>query len=120
MAMKAAQRLSADRPIFRAVMWAVKRKDHQSLSHWLQRWLSDIVNAAVVSLDADGIPSIPIVDCLMVRKRDEARAREELTFRIYAATGVSAKVGGIRHVAAEEAGNRWASDLRSNLQIVYC
>jgi hypothetical protein len=101
MAMKAAQRLSADRPIFRAVMWAVKRKNHRSLSQWLQRWLSDIVNAAVVSLDADGIPSIPIVDCLMVRQRDEARARDELASRIYAATGVCAKVGGIRYVSAE-------------------
>ena len=101
MAMKAAQRLSADRPIFLAVMWAVKRKNHRSLSQWLQRWLSDIVNAAVVSLDADGIPSIPIVDCLMVRQRDEAPARDELASRIYAATGVCAKVGGIRYVSAE-------------------
>ena len=101
MAMKATQRLSADRPIFRAVMWAVKRKNHRSLSQWLQRWLSDIVNAAVVSLDDDGIPSIPIVDCLMVRQRDEARARDELASRIYAATGVCAKVGGIRYVPAE-------------------
>lgn len=101
MAMKVAERLSASRPIFRAAMWAVKRKSHRDLSHLLQRWLSDIVNPAVVALDADGIPSIPIVDCLMVRQRDEARARDELASRIYAATGVRAKVGGIRYLPAE-------------------
>ena len=98
LAMKVAERLSASRPIFRAVMWAVKRKSHRNMSHWLQRWLSDVVNPAVLALDADGIPSIPIVDSLMVRQRDEARARHELAFRLYEATGVCAKVGGVRFV----------------------
>jgi hypothetical protein len=54
--------------------------------------LSDIVNPAVISLRARGIPSIPIVDCLMVRRQDEAAARDELVSRIFASTGVHASV----------------------------
>ena len=37
----------------------------------------------------------------MVRQRDEARARNELASRLYAETGVCAKVGGIRYVPEE-------------------
>ena len=100
MAMEITQRLIAGRPILTATMGAVKAGDHRALSWWMQRWTSDIVNGAVVALDAEGIPSIPIVDCLMVRQRDEDRARQELSSRIFAATGVRAMVGGIRHTIA--------------------
>jgi hypothetical protein len=54
--------------------------------------LSDVVNPAVMSLHAHGIPSIPIVDCLMVRSQDEAAARGELVSRMFASTGVRASV----------------------------
>ena len=52
----------------------------------------DHCSSAVMSLHARGIPSIPIVDCLMVRRQDEAVAREELVSRMLASTGVRAKV----------------------------
>ncbi len=100
MAMEAATDLMESRPILRATMWAVKKYSHRDLSPWLMRWVSDIVNGAVVALDAEGIPSIPIVDCLMVRQRDEDRARQELSSRIFEATGVRATVAGICHTIA--------------------
>jgi hypothetical protein len=100
MAMEITQRLTAGRPILTATLGAVKAGDHRALSWWMQRWTSDIVNGAVVALDAEGIPSIPIVDCLMVRRQDEERARQELSSRIFEATGVRATVGGIRHTFA--------------------
>jgi hypothetical protein len=97
MAMPVTQKLIAGRPILAALMCAVKATDHRALSRNLQRWMSDIVNESVLSLHARGIPSIPIVDCLMVRRQDEDAAREELSSRLYASTGVCAKVGGIRY-----------------------
>lgn len=103
MAMEATESLAAGRPIFTAAMWATKGRDHRVLSWLLQRWVSDIVNPAVLALRDRDIPSIPITDCLMVRKRDEAQARIELSWRIYDSTGVCATVGGIRY-APDEAG----------------
>jgi hypothetical protein len=97
MAMPVTHELLAGRPILKAVICAVKEKDYRALSGYLQRSTSDIVNASVLSLHARGIPSIPIVDCLMVRRQDEVAAREELSSRLYASTGVCAKVGGIRY-----------------------
>jgi hypothetical protein len=99
MAMPASRFLFDGRPIAGAVMRAVKRKSHRDLSHWLQRWTSDIVNASVLALYERGIPSIPITDCLLVRKRDEGIARDELAPRIYETAGVRAMVGGIRLAA---------------------
>jgi hypothetical protein len=100
MAMEITQTFTAGRPILTAAMGAVKANDHRALGWWMQRWTSDIVNGAVVALDAEGIPVIPIVDCLMVRRQDEDRARQELLSRIFEATGVCATVGGIRHTIA--------------------
>jgi hypothetical protein len=79
------------------VICAVKEKDYRALSGYLQRWTSDIVNPSVLALHARGIPSIPIVDSLMVRRQDEDAAREELSARLFASTGVRANVGGIRY-----------------------
>jgi len=103
MAMPVTQKLVAGRPILEEVMRKVKASDHRALSHYLQWWTSEIVNESVLSLHACGIPSIPIVDCLMVRRQDEAAAREELSSRLYASTGVCAKVGGARYVATTNA-----------------
>ena len=97
MAMEATESLAAGRPIFTAAMWATKGRDHRVLSWLLQRWVSDIVNPSVLALRARDIPAIPIVDCLVVRKRDEAQARIELSSRIYESTGVRATVGGMRY-----------------------
>ena len=99
MAMPASRLLFDGRPIASAVMRAVKRKSHRDLSHWLQRWTSDIVNASVLALYERGIPSIPITDCLLVRKRDEGIARDELASRIHESAGARAMVGGIRYAA---------------------
>ena len=99
MAMAASRFLLDGRPIASAAMRAVKRKSHRDLSHWLQRWTSDIVNASVLALYEQGIPSIPITDCLLVRKRDEDIARDELAFRIFDSAGVRAMVGEIRYAA---------------------
>jgi hypothetical protein len=97
MAMPVTHDLLAHRPILKAVICADKDRDYRALSGCLQRWTSDIVNASVLSLHGRGIPSIPIVDCLMVRRQDEAAAREELSSRLHASTGVRANVGGIRY-----------------------
>lgn len=99
MAMPVTHELLAGRPILKAVICAVKEKDYRALSGCLQRWTSDIVNGAVLALHARGIPSIPIVDCLMVRRQDEAAAREELSSRLFASTGVRAIVGGVRYAS---------------------
>jgi hypothetical protein len=105
MAMPVTHELLAGRPILAAVMSAVKATDHRALSRWLQRWTSNIVNPSVLALHARGIPSIPIVDCLMVRRQDEAAAREELSSRLFASTGVRANVGGIRYTPPALASN---------------
>jgi hypothetical protein len=99
-AMSAAEPLLAGRRILTEAMWRVKKTDHRNLGQWLRRWTGDIVNPAVMALHSEGIPSIPIVDCLMVRRQDEDRARQELLSRIFEATGVCATVGGIRHTIA--------------------
>lgn len=97
MAMEATESLAAGRPIFTAAMWATKGRDHRVLSWLLQRWVSDIVNPSVLALRDRDIPAIPIVDCLVVRRRDEAQARIELSSRTYESTGVRATVGGMRY-----------------------
>lgn len=97
MAMDVTERLLAGHPILRKVLWEVKRKNHRDLSQWLQRWVSDIVNPSVLALHENGIPSIPIVDCLLVRKRDQKSAVDELLRRLFEATGVCAMVGGVRY-----------------------
>jgi len=101
MAMPVTHELLAGRPILEAAIKKVKQTDHRALSRWLRRWTSDTVNPAVLALHARGIPSIPITDCLMVRKQDEAAAREELSSRLFAATGVRAMVGGVRWAASQ-------------------
>jgi hypothetical protein len=105
MAMPVTQELIAGRPILAAAMSAIKATDHRALSRWLQRWTSDSVNASVLALHARGIPCIPIVDCLMVRRQDEDAAREELSSRLFASTGVRANVGGIRYTPPALASN---------------
>lgn len=92
MALKATEPLYAGRRIFTNVMWAVKRSDHRNLSHWLRRWTSDMVNPAVLALHERGIPSIPIVDGLMIRKQDAEAARDDLDSRLFASTGIRGKV----------------------------
>jgi hypothetical protein len=105
MAMAVTHELLAGRPILKAVICAVKEKDYRALSGYLQRWTSDIVNPSVLALHARGIPSVPIVDSLMVRRQDEAAAREELSSRLFASTGVRANVGGIRYTPPALASN---------------
>ena len=97
MGMDVTKRLLTHHPLLRDIFWRLKNKDHRVLSRWLQRWTSDIVNPSVLLLHKNGIPSIPIVDCLLVRKRDKEAAVEELSKRIFESTGVCAKVGGIRY-----------------------
>jgi hypothetical protein len=97
MAMEAAKRLMEGRPILREIMGAVKRWSHKDLAPHLLQFVAGIVNPSLLALHARGIPSIPIVDCLMVRERDAAAARNELGARIYEATGVCAKIGGVRY-----------------------
>ena len=92
MAMPITQRLIADRPILANTMKAMKEHDHRGLGEWLRRWTSEIVNPALISLHDRDIPSIPIVDGLMVRKRDAEAAGEELTSRLLAATGARVQV----------------------------
>lgn len=92
MAMPITQRLIAGRPILANTMRAMKKTDHRGLGEWLRRWTSEIVNPALISLHERGIPSIPIVDGLMVRKRDAEVAGEELTSRLLASTGARVEV----------------------------
>ena len=92
MALTATEPLLAGRRILNEAMWKVKKNDHRNLGHWLRRWTSDIVNPAVLSLHARNIPSIPIVDGLMIRKQDAEAARNELASRLFASTGVRANV----------------------------
>jgi hypothetical protein len=92
MAMPVTQRLIAGRPILANTMRAMKEHDHRGLGEWLRRYTSDIVNPAVQALHARGIPSIPITDGLMVRKRDAEVAGEELTSRLFATTGARVQV----------------------------
>jgi hypothetical protein len=92
MAMPITQRLIAGRPILANTMRAMKEHDHRGLGEWLRRWTSEIVNPALISLHDRGIRSIPIVDGLMVRKRDAETAGEELTARLLAATGARVQV----------------------------
>jgi hypothetical protein len=93
-AMGAVDRILEDRPILDEAIRRVKARDHATLARYLQRWTSQIVNPAHLALAKQGIPSVPIVDCLMVRDRDANIAHMELGYRIYAATGIRAKVGG--------------------------
>jgi hypothetical protein len=92
MALTATEPLLAGRRILNEAMWKVKKNDHRNLGHWLRRWTSDIVNPAVLSLHARSIPSIPIVDGLMIREQDAEAARNELASRLFASTGVRATV----------------------------
>ena len=111
MAMEATESLAVGRPIFTAAMWATKGRDHRVLSWLLQRWVSDIVNPSVLALRDRDIPTVPIVDCLVVRRRDEAQARIELSSRTYESTGVRATVGGIRYSLDQSTTNTGGANL---------
>ena len=92
MAIAATEPLLADHRILREVMWTVKKRNHRVVGQWLQRWTSEVMNPSVLALYARSIPSIPIVDGLMIRQRDAEAARDELASRLFASTGVRAEV----------------------------
>lgn len=77
----------------------IKREDHRAISKQLQHFTANAVTAALLEMQAKGLPAIPDTDCLIVRERDREAACLAIGAAMHAETrGVCVTVGGIRYV----------------------
>ncbi len=91
---------------------SIKRDDHRLISRQLQHFTANAVTAALLEMQAKGLPAIPDTDCLIVREQDREAACLAIGAAMHAETrGVCVTVGGIRYVrpcrrGSEESANR--------------
>lgn len=76
---------------------AIKKDDHRKMSAQFQHFTANAITAALLELQALGIPAVPDNDCLIVRKRDHGAACLAIGKAMFAETrGVRVTVGGVR------------------------
>ncbi len=92
------RRFGGHYPFTLRIIEDIKRKDRRNISKILRRLLSEVVNNALLDVQRQGIPAIPISDCLICRVSDKSFVAEVLGRHMFRMScGVSAKVGGIRY-----------------------
>ena len=79
------------------IVESIKRNDHRAISRALQHFTADAITAALLEMQALGLPAIPDTDCLIVRERDAETACRLIGAAMFRETrGVSVTVGGIK------------------------
>ena len=85
-------------PLCVSMIDSIKRDDHRNISRQLQHFTAAAINAALIEMQAEGLPAIPDVDCLIVRRTDHAAACAAIGRAMFTETrGVRVKVGGIHY-----------------------
>jgi hypothetical protein len=75
----------------------IKKTDHRNISKQLQHFTANAINAALLEIQALGLPAIPDTDCLIVRARDKEVACRIIAEKMLKETrGVWVTVGGLR------------------------
>ena len=93
------QSLRRQFPLCIAIIDAIKKHDHREISRQLQFFTANAVAAALLEMQAKGLPAIPDTDCLIVRERDREAACLAIGAAMHAETrGVCVTVGGVRYV----------------------
>lgn len=79
------------------IIESIKKDDHRNISRALQHFTANAINAALLEMQALGLPAIPDTDCLIVRQRDKETACRIIAAKMHAETrGVHVTVGGMR------------------------
>ena len=88
-------------PLCIGIIDSIKRDDHRSISRQLQHFTANAITAALLEMQAKGMPAIPDTDCLIVRERNRESACLAIGAAMHSETcGVCVTVGGIRYVPA--------------------
>jgi hypothetical protein len=96
------RRIRAAFPITFGIIEDIKRNDHRNLSKQLHRFTADVIAAALLEAQGEGIAAIPHVDALICQKKNQDRVCEAIGKQIFLATGVCGKIGGIRYSPLNE------------------
>ncbi|MGH8092689.1 MAG: hypothetical protein ACREIF_04380 [Chthoniobacterales bacterium] len=91
------RRIANEFPIIFGVIQDIKRGDHRNLSKQLHRFTADAISEALVEVQQQGISAIPLVDTLICQQQHRQEVCRRIGNQIFLATGVCAKVGGIRY-----------------------
>jgi hypothetical protein len=76
----------------------IKREDYRAISKQFQHFTATAITAALLEMQAKGLPAIPDTDCLIVRERDREAACLAIGAAMHAGTrGVCVTVGGVRY-----------------------
>jgi len=92
------QSLRRQFPLCVSIIDGIKRDDHRAISRQLQAFTARAIAAALIEMQAEGLPAIPDVDSLIVRERDHAAACAAIGRGMFTETrGVRVTVGGVRY-----------------------
>jgi hypothetical protein len=80
----------------------LKRNDHRVLGIQLRHYMAEVINPALLELQAKGIKSIPDCDAIIVPEAHHTAACEAIGRHMYKLTGVRCKVGKIRFRPSRE------------------
>ncbi len=95
------QSLRRQFPLCIGIIDSIKRDEHRAISKQLQHFTANAVTAALLEMQAKGLPAIPDTDCLIVRERDREAACLAIGAAMHTETcGVCVTAGGIRYVPA--------------------
>lgn len=75
----------------------IKNQDHRTLGIQLRSFTAQTINEALLAMQAKVLPCIPHTDSIMCRRQDKETACREIGAALHKLSGVSCKVGGIRH-----------------------
>ena len=92
------QSLRRQFPLCIGIIDSIKIDNHRLISRQLQHFTANAVTAALMEMQAKGLPAIPDTDCLIVRQRDHAAACLAIGKAMHAETrGVCVTVGGVHY-----------------------
>jgi hypothetical protein len=95
------QSLRRQFPLCIGIIDSIKRDDYRLISKQLQHFTANAITAALLDMQAKGLPAIPDTDCLIVRERDREAACLAIGAAMHAETrGVCVTVAGIHYVPA--------------------
>lgn len=87
-------------PLCLDIIAAIKSKNHRNIGIQLRHFTAKAITAALLELQAVGIPAIPDTDCLIVRQKDKEVACHAIGRAMFEETrGVLVTVGGVRFAA---------------------
>jgi hypothetical protein len=96
------QSLRRQFPLCIGIIDSIKQNDHRLISRQLQHFTANAVTAALLEMQAKGLPAIPDTDCLIVRERDREAACLVIGGAMFAETrGVCVTVGGTSFCAVK-------------------